>query len=315
MPDTRHHALDHWLAGHAGVVSQPALLSMGFSSSAAHRLLGGERFEQLVRGIYRSLAFPQGREQLMVAACLHVPDGAIGFTTAGQMLGYRRMSDPRVHFLVPHGSSPRIPGVVVHRCRKIDPVDLAGRRTDGIRLTSPPRTLHDAASIIGADGTESAIEQALAERWCTIETLMATSRRLYHCNRPGSAIFERVIASRPAWRGIARSDLERTVRTAIAAAGLPAPEVNLKMVLPNGDPIEIDLAWPAWLVAVEVDHPFWHDVSAAIARDKRRDRKLQALGWTTPRLTQHDVDHALTDAIGDLSDILVLRGWRPNRAA
>jgi len=315
MSDTRRRALDDWLSGHAGVVSRPALRSMGFSSSAAARLLDGGRFEQVVRGVYRSRAFPMGRTQLMVAACLHVPDGAIGFTTAGQLLGYRRMSDRRIHLLVPHGSSPKIPGVVVHRCRRIDPIDLAARRKDGIRLTSPPRTLHDAASIIGADGTESVIEQALAEQWCTIETLMATSRRLYHGNRPGSAVFERVIASRPAWRGTARSDLEREVRAAIAEAGLPAPEVNLKMVLPSGDPIEIDLAWPHWRIAVEVDHPFWHDLSTAIARDKRRDRKLQALGWTTPRLTQHDVEHGLDDAVADLREILLLRGWHPDRAA
>jgi hypothetical protein len=247
----------------------------------------------------------------MVAACLHVPDGAIGFTTAAQEYGFRGMTDRRVHLLVPHGCSPRVEGVVVHRCRRIDAVDLAGRRPDGIRLTSPPRTLHDAAAIIGPRGTESAIEQALLDRRSTIETLMSTSRRLYHGNRPGSKVFDAVIGSRPVWRNAARSDLEIRVRTAIDMAGLPEPEVNMPFVLPTGEAIEIDIAWLAWTTAVEVDHPFWHDGSRESTRDKRRDRKLQSLGWATPRLTKDDVDLDLDDAISDVRAVLMRRGWRP----
>lgn len=315
MPDAPHAQLRAWLRDHHGVVARPDLAQMGFSSSAIGRMV--ERGELVIahRGVYRSSAHPRTRLQTMAVACAVAPGGAIGFTTAGQELGLRGMTDARIHLLVPHGSTPTIAGVTCHRCRRIDPIDLAGWRPDGIRLTSPPRTIHDAAAVIGPERTESAIEQVLQEGRCTIGTLMATGRRLFHGNRPGSAIFTEVIGARPRWRGLARSDLELRVRTAIAAAGLPEPETNRRLVLPDGQAIVIDLAWIEWSIAVEVDHPFWHDGRREAARDKRRDRKLQALGWATPRLSTTDVDHGLADAVDDLRRILVLRGWRPDVAA
>jgi len=315
MDDPRRSALDTWLSNHHGVVSHRVLESFGYSRWAISRLVSAGRLEPMARSIYRSPTHPLGRLQRLVAACLLVPEGAVGYTTAGQEWGLRRMSDPRVHLLVPHGSSPTIDGVVIHRCRRIDPVDLTARRPDGVRLTSPPRTLFDAASIIGVDGTESAIEQALDERRCTIGTLMATSRRLHHGNRPGAAVFEQVLTSRPMWRGLAKSELERTLRKAVAQAGLPAPQVNWPFQLSPTEPIVIDLAWAPWRIAGEVDHPFWHDRDVEIRRDKRRDRKLQAMGWATPRLTQHDIDHELDASIDDLVAIFVQRGWRPGDAA
>ena len=101
--------------------------------------------------------------RVLAAVCARNPAAMIGFTTAGQLWTYRRMTDPRIHVLVPHGRSPEMEGVVVHRCRRIDPVDIV-QRADGIRLTSPPRTLFDSADMIGAEATASVLEQILNER-------------------------------------------------------------------------------------------------------------------------------------------------------
>ena len=225
------------------------------------------------------------------------------------------MRDERIHVLVPHGCSPDLPGVEVHRCRRIDPVDLAGRRPDGIRLTSPPRTLFDSAAYLPEDVAASAIEQALADHRCTIVTLMSTMTRLHHPNRPGARRFEAVLLGRPALRGAARSELERSVRAAIAAAGLPAPQVNTWFRLPGVGKVQIDLAWPEWTLAVEVDHPFWHDREAEAARDKRRDRKLAVAGWLPLRISKADVDRRLADAVEDLGAVLRQRGWTPTDSA
>ena len=312
----RHHELlDEWLHTHHGVVTRKHLSSLGFSSRAASYLVESGRLLAHGDGIYRSPHVPLGRLQGMAAACLANSHVAIGFTTAGGEWGFRGMRDERIHVLVPHGCSPELPGVVVHRCRRIDPVDLAGRRADGIRLTSPPRTLFDAAALLSEDTAASAVEQALADRRCTIDTLMSTLTRLNHPNRPGARRFEAVLHSRPTLRGLARSELERKVRAAIAAAGLPMPQVNSWLPLPGVGDIWIDLAWPEWTLAVEVDHPFWHDREAEAARDKRRDRKLAVAGWLPLRISKLDVERRLDDAVADLGAVLVQRGWTPTGSA
>ena len=314
MDHRRIAALNDWLAGHHGVVSRQVLGELGFDDGGVGRLVRSGRLDRIARGAYRTPTVPLGRLQLMVAACLLAPEAAIGFTTAGQEWRFRGMTDPRVHVLLPHHLTLHLVGVEVHRCRRIDPVDIVAARSDGVRLTSPPRTLFDSAAIVGPDATESAVEQALMERRCTVPTLTSTMRRLRHGNRPGSAVFEGVLLARPQWRRAARSELERLLRAAIDQAGLPPAVVNLRMEV-DGEPIEIDLAWPQWRLAVEVDHPFWHDGRREARRDKRRDRKLAARGWLTVRVTDADVDDALPDALADLRAVLVARGWRPGRAA
>lgn len=302
-------ALHAWLPSHHGVVTGRNLPHLGLTHGDVRSLVRAGHLVVVRRGIYRSAHVAFDRPQIMAAACLANPHVAVAFTTAGQEWGFRGMADDRIHLLAPHGSSPDLPGVVLHRCRQIDPVDLVAPRPDGIRLTSPPRTLFDSASHLTDDATASAIEQAIAEHRCTIGTLMATSARLSHPNRPGARRFQAVLLGRPTLRGAARSELERIVRAAIEAAGLPEPLVNSWVRLSTGEMVQIDLAWPEWWVAVEVDHPFWHDREAEAARDKRRDRKLAVDGWLPLRVSQTDVDRRLADAVGDIGRVLVRQGW------
>ncbi|MDZ7678955.1 MAG: hypothetical protein U5K29_10430 [Acidimicrobiales bacterium] len=300
---------DRWMVAHHGVITRADFETLGFTARQTDRTIASQRLIRMGPGVYRSPSVPAGRIQWMVAACLRQPLAAIGFTTAGQEWGYRGMRDTRVHVLLPRGARLTLDGLIIHHSRRIDPVDVAGRRSDGIRLTSPPRTLFDSAAMLGRRKTVSAIEQALAERRCTLGTLMATSKRLFQPGRPAAVIFREALLSRAEWRGVARSDLELVVIEAITGRGLPAPIVNMPLVLVNGEDIVVDLAWPRWQVAVEVDHPFWHDGVVESARDKRRDRKLTMSGWQPVRFPELEIDHALPELIDDLAHILMKRGW------
>ncbi len=306
--------LNRWLRDHRGVVTRTRLLKLGFPSSSITQMVRSQRLEPIMPGACVSAAVGIGRPQILSAVCQRYPDVAIGFTTAGSEWGFRNMVDPRIHVLAPHALTPEVPGVVVHRCRRIDPVDVALERRDGVRLTSPPRTLFDCAALLGEDACASAIEQAMAERRCTMETLFSTMTRLRHPHRPGSSRFEAVLLSRPALRGAARSELERTVRAAIRRAGLPEPVINMWVELGDGSRVQIDIAWPELMVALEVDHPFWHDREEEAARDKRRDMKLAALGWLPQRLSKQAVEQRLDESLDDLREVLVVRGWIPQVA-
>lgn len=314
MAVTSRQRLNAWLSRHHGVVDAPTMQAIGFTYARIRVLVGSGELIPMARGLYRSAAHEESDLQLMVGACLIQPNAAVGFTSAGRLLGFRAMTDPGVHILVPHGSRLNLDGVTIHRCRRIDPVDITGERSDGIRLTSPPRTLFDSALMLGKDRTESVIEQALAEHRCRLVTLMSTAARLYHPRRPGADVFVAVLDARPVWRRAARSELERRVHKAIEAEGLPEPVVNMPYILQNGRRIEIDLAWPEWKTAVEVDHRFWHDVPLQSVRDKRRDRKLAREGWQTVRFPEREIAECLEELVQDLAAILVERGCTPVHA-
>ena len=302
MP-TWHAAVDRWFGAHHGVASVPDLVRLGMSEATAYRLVRDGRLDRILPGVVRSLQFPETDMQVYAAACARNPAALVGFTSACRLWGYRKVVDLGQYILVPHGVSPELPGVVVRRCRRIDPVDIV-ERPDGIRLTSPPRTLFDSADMLGFSTARSVMEQVLHEQMCTLGTITDTVARLAHPNRPGTRTMTAVIASRPAWRTALHSDLEMRVLDEIERQRLPTPITQCPVFLPNGITIHLDFGWPQWRVGIEVDHPAWHAGVEDHHRDTTRDRKAGTIGWLVPRLSQIAVETGLGEAIADVAIIL-----------
>jgi len=296
-------SMDAWFSTHLGIINASKLAEFGCSDRNIARLVERQELVTMLPGVFRSAQWPCNRDQLLAAVCARNDAAVIGFTTAGQEWTFRRMADHGIHVLIFHGRSPEMEGVVVHRCRRIDPVDIV-QRPDGIRLTSPPRTIFDSADMIGHEATTSVIEQVLNEKRVTFGTLTDTLQRLYHPNRPGSKTMLAVIRSRPAWQRALQSDLEVRVIEEMIRQGLPRPVTQHPLTLPGGRNIVVDFAWPSAKFAVEVDHPAWHDGSLDSHADKGRDRKLTTIGWTPTRITDIDVNGGLRDAVADVARIL-----------
>ncbi len=221
--------------------------------------------------------------------------------SAGRLWELRRINDTRLHVAVPYGSNPFAAGAVVHRTAM--PQQDVVIRPDGIRLTSPPRTLFDLAASLDPLRLESVIEQVLDRGWTTVPTLHAVARRLAApgpCwDRAGSAP---VLASRPAYLRPADSDLE--VRVFDASAPSRAHPARAS-------------AHPA--ASRRQDHPARHrrrrprrwgdrDRPRHVARrtrptpssDKARDRACRRLGWQIDRVTDDEVEHDLSAVVGEL---------------
>src|SRR4051794_7405455 len=303
MSTSWRRSMDLWFSTHLGIINASKLAELGCSDRNIGKMDERRELVTMLPGVFRSAQWPCDREQVVGAICARNEAAMIGFTTAGQEWTYRRMIDPLVHVLITHGCSPVMEGVVIHRCRRIDPVDIV-QRPDGIRLTSPPRTIFDSADMIGSEATASVIEQVLNEQRVTFETLTDTLHRLYHPNRPGSKTMLAVLRSGPPWRGALQWDWEVRVIEEMARRGLPPPVPQCPMTLPDGRNIVIDFAWPGVKLAVEVDHPAWHDGARDSHADKGRDRKLTTIGWTSARITDIDVNGGLRDAVSDISRIL-----------
>ena len=304
MSESWRRQMDAWLSTHLGIVSAAKLIQFGCGARNISYMVDRHELITMLPGVFRSAQWPCNREQRLAAVCARNSAAAIAFTTAGQLWTIRRMLDPAIHVLVPHGVSPAMPGVIVHRCRRIDPIDIV-QRSDGIRLTSPPRTIFDSADMLGLADTASVIEQVLNEKIITFGTITDTVHRLYHPNRPGSKTMLAVIGARPAWRAALQSDLEVRVLEEISRQGLPVPVTQFAIRPPGYDhDIAIDFAWPSIKLAIEVDHPAWHAGAIDSHLDKGRDRKLTTIGWTSSRITDIDVHSGLREAVSDVGQIL-----------
>ena len=83
---------------------------------------------------------------------------------------------------------------------------------------------------------------------------------------------------------LTRSEAEERFLALVRAAGLPAPEVNARIL---GH--EVDFLWRDEGLVVEVDGFQFHSTRAAFERDRQRDAELQGAGLRVLRVTWRQV--------------------------
>jgi very-short-patch-repair endonuclease len=168
---------------------------------------------------------------------------------------------------------------------------------DGLRVTTPARTIADLAARLKGRDLRRLVERAQDLRRFDATALHAhlSSRP----RRPGSAALRDLLALIEPDADGARSHLERLFLRLVRRAGLPEPEVNVRIGRASRD-----FAWTAQQLAVEVDGGAYHSSSRARRRDNRRDRGLAALGWRTARFTYEEVALAPEEVARQLRDLL-----------
>ncbi len=264
------------------VVGRVQLGELGLGRGAIAHRVKQRRLHPQWPGSY-SVGTPSlTREGHLMAAVLSAgPGAAVSHTSAADLWGIRPSTGRMIHLTVPRKVRPR-GGVRLHLSRlPKDEIEILL----GIPVTSPGRTLLDNAAILPEPGTARALERT--------ETLRITDRAplsellLRHPRHPGARTLSRL--ANQAIRNPTRSEFENRFQEFIHEIGLPPPEINVSMLL-DGRRVEVDCLWRAAEFVVELDGYQTHGTKAAFIRDRRKDRRLRAAGFTVMRLTWWDLD-------------------------
>jgi hypothetical protein len=293
-----------WFASHHGVAHRSDLVRLGLTQGRIRRLVRDGVLVVETRTVYRLTAAPATDLQAAALACAAGTEVVVSHHTAARMWGFRRLGpDRRLHVTISGRSHRLVADAVRHRSHRFATIDVV-QRTDGIRLTSPMRTVFDLSAVRSDDAVLSMIEQLVHDGRCSIPDLYEVGRRLRERGRNGSARFGRVLQSRPEFLKPLDSDLELRVEQAILAAGLPRPERQAPIALPDGSTVHPDFFWPIEREALEIDHITWHGGKLDLTYDKWRDRQLRRVGVNVTRVTEDDVERDLPGLITDLRAIL-----------
>ena len=151
--------------------------------------------------------------------------------------------------------------------------DEIHERDDGLRLTSPMRTLLDRA----ATEPPYAVKR-LVHRAAHLDLLDASYDP---AGRAGAKRLRNAIATlASAPPQITRSELEERFLKLAHDAGLPPPLVNHE----RGE-YTSDFLWPQLMLIVETDGARSHNTDAAFHADRRRDIDMKLAGYETLRFT------------------------------
>jgi very-short-patch-repair endonuclease len=172
-------------------------------------------------------------------------------------------------------------GLRVHRASKLPSADR--RVKNGIRVTSPARTLVDFAGGATDEELAHAVSEVYALRVATERAIRAALDRSTH--RAGAATLRAYLASTEG-SVMTRSQSERRVRMLLKSARLPAPISSTQLA-----GYEVDLLWPQHRLIVEFDGYAFHGHRAAFENDRRRDATLVGAGYRVIRVTWLQLQH------------------------
>ncbi len=234
-----------------GLVASRQLRALELDSRAIGRRVARGWLIERGDGVFQAGAVAGPRAPEMAALLRYGERSTISDGTAVVQWKLGAPGTAPVHVTVPTGVAGR-PGVQVHRRVLAD----ADRTTlDGLRITTPARTIADVSSSIHAVELQRLIEEAQLRNLASRAQLGA-----YAARRP--ALRKALEAGDEPQ--LTRSEAERRLLQLIRAAGLPTPRTNVRVA---GH--EVDMLWPAQRLVVEVDGYAFHGSRAARRRRSR----------------------------------------------
>lgn len=254
-------------------------------------------------GVYALTAAPVTARQALMVQVLASGPGALATADSGLALWCPELSFPRKPVLiVPVGCGRRTTDAVLRRSS-----DLALANpglVDGIPTAGVARALLDASVDLSPDQVLARIDACRRHSSLSIGALVEVLGQHARPGRSGVATF------RAALQGLRRivtdSEFERLVVRDLRAADVPEPRLHHVVRLPGQDPIELDLDWPGVLLDVELDGADHRDRARRMARDRKRDRLLQAAGYVVARYTWDDYVGDRDGMVEEIRELLLI---------
>jgi len=290
----------------------PSLSSAPFTvhEARAAGLSNGRLRSSDVASEGRSLYLPAGWDfeirGLARALSAASPGAWISHQTAAVVLGlwlpawFRDCRE--LHLSKPRRLPPvRRKGVVGHTVLAFDQEVMV---LDGMRISTPARTWLDLASLIPLEDLVAVGDQLIRQPRPGLEDRIEPWSTLPHLNE--------MMERHPKLKGIVKareaaelvrsgsdSAPETLLRLALTAAGLPEPELQLRIVPDDPYSPAADMGYRAQRIAVQYDGGH-HLTREQQSRDNRRDETFNAAGWRYFKFNADDLAHDFRRAVNQV---------------
>jgi hypothetical protein len=204
-------------------------------------------------------------------------DAALSHRSAAAFWGLIRMDAGRPDIIIAANRGLTIDDIHPHRCKLAEGDVL---EIDGLRVTSPMRTLIDLADVVSQSDLADAFDQALLHELYDkgpLDELLARA-----CGRRGLKKLKRVTAELTDEGEVFLSRRERQARDILVAHGVGRPSVNTAVAIGAGRYRYPDLYFAKERVDVEIDGPH-HRLAHRRRKDAIRDRELAGVGVLVDR--------------------------------
>lgn len=285
MLEERSAAVDK-VAGkqHGLLTSDQAISALGRGRKT--RWISERRLVVVQPGTYRVAGAPQTWHQALAAVQLST-EGVISHRSAAELWGLIQPAG-YVEASVRPPRHPRVsPPAIVHRVGDLHP-ELAEDR-EGLHITDPVRTVIDLGLVLPKWSVSDALSRGITTRLLGVQEVDRLREALGRQGRNGTGVMRQILEERLLLGGNEESLLEKRFNDLVRRHDLMAPVTQYELWHAGRFIARIDAAYPERKLAIEVDGFSAHTSPDTFQRDRTRQNRLVALGWTVLRFTWADI--------------------------
>ena len=279
-----------------GLVSREQALSDGMTRDQIKYRLGAGAWVAAARGVYRHAAVASTPLSNLLAVCI-AHDALASHRSAAALHGIDGYRLGRIEVIVPAGRSLELKGVTVHESTQMDLARPVYRQE--ILCTGLARTVLDLAAVVTGTELDRTIDALLRERRLRPSDLFAVLASHARRGRRGCGALRVALEARLGEDPVPLSEWSRMVERMLVDFGLPRPRLEHRICRSDGSLVaQVDLAYPASRVAIELDSVRWHHNRTSFVEDRRRRNRVMLAGWNVLTFTWDDY----SDRAADLCD-------------
>jgi very-short-patch-repair endonuclease len=301
--DPTDKALGELARRQGGHVTRAQLVGLGLGVGAIDYRLSIGRLIAVHHGVYAVGHLPTNPiDQAKGVVLAGGPRVALGCGSAAAFWGVQQRWSFPLELI--SATDRRLAGVKVHQSKTLLQRDI--RVVDGLRVTSPARTVLDIAPRLSDKQLARAVDDLRHARKVTINQLKDVVARNPH--HPGAQRLAKIIGATQ--KEPTRSELESAFQRLAQKHGLPVPQINVEVA-----GYTVDAYYSEHQLVVELDGWLTHQTRQAFTRDRRQDAEILAkTGVPTVRLTYDQTTRHATRTATELRTILAARAHGPTDA-
>ncbi len=253
-------------------ITRPFTRQQALAAGLTDEVLRGPGYVKVVGAVFISSRIGLSPFVRTYAGLMVHPRGAIAtHTSVARLMGCPVPLDPLEHITVAHPKERRQRHGL--RCHVAAIANEDVRLLQGLRVSAPARMFLELAGQLGL------VDLVIVGDWLVKHGHVTLTELRRYCDHSRLRYARRAREAAAYVRADVDSPMETKVRMLIVLAGLPEPEVDVKIADENGQVfLRADLAYRSVKLAIEYDGRH-HDEPAQRSRDSDRRDDFEEGGW------------------------------------
>ena len=268
-----------------GIITLNQAVASGLSGRAIRDRVRRGVWERIHPKVFGFAGSEDGWHRQVLAAVLSAPEpAAASHRTASYLWGLTSHRPEIIEVSARRHQRVHRQPFTVHESKDLLEDDIV--KMDGIPVTTAVRTVVDLGASAPSRFVEGCLDAGVRMNLFSIWDVRCFIARVGRPGRTGVGTIRPLVEERLVWDTITESNLEDLFRAIVGSSPFPMPDPQYKLFELTGEFIgRFDFAYPTRLSVIETDSERWHMDPVSFQRDRDKQNRAHALGWTVYRFT------------------------------